>query len=250
MSDGFLLRALAVADADELVIYPDSAVLRKQLPLFLGAAVTPNSLACCCYSFALTNDTGSRLYVYVLKEGSVSFCAITAQEQQTPLFALLASLIQLAAADASAGLLERAVQLLCDALLPPSPGTALRIVLPALHGSCRLECELGGRRDHLRNGYREVSRRAEPGGGGLRFSHVLRERHRHRVGFPLGLQRDGKGQQYAARRHTRRDRGQRRARLRRYNQAHRVQRGGGDVGDAAGEAEDHTDGECRWRRRG
>ena len=142
MSDGFLLRALAVADADELVIYRDSAVLRKQLPLFLGAAVTPNSLACCCYSFALTNDTGSRLYVYVLKEGSVSFCAITAQEQQTPLFALLASLIQLAAADASAGLLERAVQLLCDALLPPSPGTALRIVLPAL-GSCRLECQLG-----------------------------------------------------------------------------------------------------------
>ena len=143
MSDGFLLRALAVADADELVIYPDSAVLRKQLPLFLGAAVTPNSLACCCYSFALTNDTGSRLYVYVLKEGSVSFCAITAQEQQTPLFALLASLIQLAAADASAGLLERAVQLLCDALLPPSPGTALRIVLPTLGGSCRLECQLG-----------------------------------------------------------------------------------------------------------
>jgi len=142
MSDGFLLRALAVADADELVIYPNSAVLRKQLPLFLGAAVSPNSLACCCYSFALTNDTGSRLYVYVLKEGSVSFCAITAQEQQTPLFALLASLIQLAAADASAGLLERAVQLLCDALLPPSPGTSLRIVLPAL-GSCRLECQLG-----------------------------------------------------------------------------------------------------------
>ena len=144
MSDGFLLRALAVADADELVIYPDSAVLRKQLPLFLGAAVTPNSLACCCYSFALTNDTGSRLYVYVLKEGSVSFCTITAQEQQTPLFALLASLIQLAAADASAGLLERAVQLLCDALLPPSPGTALRIVLPTLGGGlCQLECQLG-----------------------------------------------------------------------------------------------------------
>ena len=130
MSDGFLLRALAVADADTLVVYPDSVTLRKQLPLFLGAAHSS-----CCYSFALTDDTGSRLYVYVLKEGATSFCAVTAQEQQTPLFALLASLIQLAAADASAALLQPAVQLLCGALLPPSVGTALRVMLPLAIGS-------------------------------------------------------------------------------------------------------------------
>ena len=139
MSDGFLLRALAVADADALVIYPDSAPLRKQLPLFLGATRS----ASCCYSFALTDDAASRLYVYVHKEGPTSFCAVTVQQQQTPLFDLLASLIQLATGDSSADLLLCAVQLLCGALLPPSVGTALRIVLPPATGSAEEGCRLG-----------------------------------------------------------------------------------------------------------
>ena len=75
-----MLRALAVARSESVVVYPDSTPLRRQLPLFLGAARSSVS-----YSFALTDDTGSRLFVYVHKEGDISFCAVSVQQQQTPL---------------------------------------------------------------------------------------------------------------------------------------------------------------------
>ena len=71
-----MLRALAVARSESVVVYPDSTPLRRQLPLFLGAARSSVS-----YSFALTDDTGSRLFVYVHKEGDISFCAVSVQQQ-------------------------------------------------------------------------------------------------------------------------------------------------------------------------
>ena len=114
-----------------------STPLRRQLPLFLGAARSSVS-----YSFALTDDTGSRLFVYVHKEGDISFCAVSVQQQQTPLFSLLASVIQLAALGESSNLLSTAIQLLCRHLAPPSVGTALRVAFtPA--GVCNLACQVG-----------------------------------------------------------------------------------------------------------
>ena len=90
----------------------------------------------------LTDDTGSRLFVYVHKEGDISFCAVSVQQQQTPLFSLLASVIQLAALGESSNLLSTAIQLLCRHLAPPSVGTALRVAFtPA--GVCNLACQVG-----------------------------------------------------------------------------------------------------------
>ena len=129
-----MLRALAVVEAGEvLAVHPESATLRQQLPLFVGAASGISAL----WSFVLTDESGGRQFVFVAAEGTLSICMVSRSRQPTPLLTLLASLIKRAAGghtpqDGSQGReqqLLRAMPILFGALLPPPPGAELELRL-------------------------------------------------------------------------------------------------------------------------